>query len=109
MTSAATRARNAPRATPAPARGKLEWRSLLQWLREDGWITSEDADAVAKRFGGADSSQHPLVRLGSAGLKRAGTQAVLDTEALTQWLAQRFNLTYLRIDPLRSTSVASPT
>ncbi|HYJ97070.1 MAG TPA: GspE/PulE family protein [Burkholderiaceae bacterium] len=74
---------------------------MLGWLREDGLIDQEAADAVVKRFGGADSSQHPLVRLGSAGLKRLGAQTVFDTEALTQWLAQRFNLPYLRIDPLK--------
>jgi len=91
--------RGAPRA--APARGKLEWRTMLAWLREDGLIDHAAAEAVAKRFGGADSSQHPLVRLGSAGLKRHGTQTLLDTEALTQWLALRFNLPYLRIDPLK--------
>jgi len=99
MSATATRTRGTAR--PAPQHGKLDWRMLLTWLREDGWIGAVDVDAVAKRFGGADSSQHPLVRLGSAGLKRAGTQTLLDTEALTQWLAQRFNLTYLRIDPLK--------
>ncbi|HEU5296027.1 MAG TPA: ATPase, T2SS/T4P/T4SS family [Burkholderiaceae bacterium] len=99
MSATATRTRGTPRA--APQRGKLEWRHLLGWLREDGWIGSEDVQAVVKRFGSADSSQHPLIRLGSAGLKRTGTATVLDTEALTQWLAQRFNLTYLRIDPLK--------
>ena len=52
--------------------------------------------------GGADSHQHPLVRLGSAGLKRAGTQTMLDTEALTQWLAQRFNLTLSAHRPAES-------
>ena len=97
--TATARVRGAARtATP---RGKLEWRAMLGWLREDGWISGDDADAVVKRFGGADSSQHPLVRLGSAGLKRASTQVALDTEVLTQWLAQRFNLAYLRIDPLK--------
>ena len=99
MSPTATKPRSAARATPM--RGRLEWRAMLGWLREDGWIGADDVDAVVKRFGGADSSQHPLVRLGSAGLKRAGTQTMLDTEALTQWLAQRFNLTYLRIDPLK--------
>ncbi|HEY6511483.1 MAG TPA: ATPase, T2SS/T4P/T4SS family [Burkholderiaceae bacterium] len=99
MSPTATKPRSAARA--APVRGRLEWRAMLGWLREDGWITAEDVDAVIKRFGSADSSQHPLVRLGSAGLKRAGTHALLDTEVLTQWLAQRFNLTYLRIDPLK--------
>jgi general secretion pathway protein E len=99
MSATATRARGTPRATPL--RGRLEWRGLLGWLREDGWIGADDVEAVIKRFGSADSSQHPLVRLGSASLKRAGTQTLLDTEVLTQWLAQRFNLTYLRIDPLK--------
>jgi general secretion pathway protein E len=97
--TAAARVRSSTRgATP---RGKLEWRAMLGWLREDGWIGAEDAESVVKRFGGADSSQHPLVRLGSAGLKRIGTQTMLDTEVLTHWLAQRFNLQYLRIDPLK--------
>ncbi len=99
MSPTATKPRSVVRA--AAVRGKLDWRALLGWLREDGWIGGEDVQAVIKRFGGADSSQHPLVRLGSAGLKRAGTQTALDTEVLTQWLAQRFNLTYLRIDPLK--------
>ena len=99
MSGTATRSRSAARA--APQRGKLEWRAMVGWLRDDGWIGAADVDAVIRRFGGADSSQHPLVRLGSAGLKRAGTQTPLDTEALTQWLAQRFNLQYLRIDPLK--------
>ncbi len=100
MSPTASRARSAA-AKPAPARGKLEWRALLGWLREDGWITTEDAERVVKRFGGADSSQHPLVRLGGAGLKRLGQGGEIDTEVLTQWLAQRFSLQYLRIDPLK--------
>jgi general secretion pathway protein E len=99
MSPTATRARSAPR--QAPARGKLDWRAMLGWLREDGWITGEDAERVVKRFGGADSSQHPLVRLGGAGLKRLGQGSEIDIEALTQWLAQRFSLQYLRIDPLK--------
>jgi general secretion pathway protein E len=99
MSPTATRTRSAPR--QAPPRGKLEWRTMLGWLRDDGWITADDAERVVKRFGGADSSQHPLVRLGSAGLKRVGQGSELDTEALTQWLALRFGLHYLRIDPLK--------
>ncbi len=99
MSPTATKPRSAARG--AAPRGKLEWRAMLGWLRDDGWITADDVDAVVRRFGGADSSQHPLVRLGGAGLKRAGAQTLLDTEALAQWLAQRFNLQYLRIDPLK--------
>ena len=83
-------------------KGKLDWKLLLGWLRDDGWITPEDGDRVTQRFGAGASSQHALVRLGGAGLLRAGTQKALDTEALTEWLAQRCKMPYLRIDPLKA-------
>jgi general secretion pathway protein E len=87
---------------PAPAHtGKLDARVLLQWLRDDGWIGAEDADQTARRFSGGHSAQHPLVRLASVNLNRKGTAKTLDIEALTEWLAGRSALPYLRIDPLR--------
>jgi general secretion pathway protein E len=82
--------------------GRLDWRTLLAWLREDGWIGGDDAERVARRFGAGASSLHALVRLGGAGLVRAGSQKALDTETLTEWLAGRAKLSYLRIDPLRA-------
>jgi general secretion pathway protein E len=91
--------------TPAPGaphQGRVEWRLALQWLQADGWITAADAQRVHKRFGAADSGQHPLVRLGAAGLVHAKSQAALDTETLTQWLAERAGLPYVRIDPLKA-------
>lgn len=76
-----------PRAAPAH-RGRLEWRQLLDWLRDDGLIVAADVDRVAKRLSAGDSTLHPLVRLGGAGLVRADEPArQLDTEALTEWLA----------------------
>ena len=81
--------------------GKLEWRALIQWLREDGLISAEDADQTARRFAGGQSAQHPLVRIASVNLLRVGTTKPLDVEALTEWLAGRCGLPYLRIDPLR--------
>jgi general secretion pathway protein E len=82
--------------------GPLEWRALLGWLREDGWISADDAERVTRRFGAGASSLHALVRLGGAGLARKGSDRPLDTEALTEWLAGRAKLPYLRIDPLRA-------
>ena len=80
-------------------RGRLDWRRLLAWLLEDGIIAAADAERVGRRFGAGDSSLHALVRLGGAGLSRQGR--ALDTEALTEWLAARVPLPYLRIDPLK--------
>ena len=85
----------------ALAKGPLHWRQLVTWLLTDGFITLDDGKRVAQRFGAGDSSQHPLVRLGGAGLVHAASGAVLDVEALTEWLAQRCRLPYLRIDPLK--------
>ena len=85
-----------------PPHGRLDWRLLLGWLREDGWITADDAERVTRRFGAGASSLHALVRLGGAGLARHDNGRALDTEALTEWLARRAKLPYLRIDPLKA-------
>ncbi|MBX3600793.1 MAG: Flp pilus assembly complex ATPase component TadA [Rubrivivax sp.] len=94
-----------PAAAKAPAaglpRGRLDWPLLLQWLQQDGWISAEDVERVAARFRAGASSLHALVRLGGAGLVHQGSGRALDTEALTEWLAGRCGLPYLRIDPLR--------
>jgi general secretion pathway protein E len=90
-----------PVAAPAAPRGRLDWPQLLGWLRDDGLIAAADAERVTARFRAGASSLHPLVRLGGAGLLRKGQGGALDTEALTEWLAARCKLPYLRIDPLR--------
>jgi general secretion pathway protein E len=99
--SAEPGATTAAKPDPAAHRGRLDWRVLLKWLREDALISADDAMRTAKRFAAGDSAQHPLVRLGNAGLERLGSGKPLDAEAITEWLAQRAGLPYLRIDPLK--------
>ena len=94
MSTHATRRHDKPRNPAAPLhRGRLEWRMLIGWLREDGLIGDDDVDRVSKRLSAGDSTLHALVRLGGAGLVQGGEGAhagrPLDTEALTEWLAQR--------------------
>jgi general secretion pathway protein E len=88
--------------TPVRPKGRLEWPLLLQWLAQDGLIGAADAQRVQQRFAAGNSSLQALVRLGAAGLLEARSGRSLDAEALTEWLAQRAGLRYLRIDPLKA-------
>jgi general secretion pathway protein E len=90
-----------PAARPAAPTGKLDSRLLLQWLREDDLISATDAEQTSRRFAGGQSAQHPLVRIASVNLVKKGSTHAFDVEMLTEWLALRIGLPYLRIDPLR--------
>ena len=81
--------------------GPLDWRKLVEWLHKDGVISTEEAQRTVARCSQAESAQHPLVRLASVSMRRAADQKPLDMETLTQWLAGRAGLDYLRIDPLK--------
>ena len=105
--SSTSASRSAPRPHAAAdvakdlPKGPLAWRQLLAWLLEDGLITPADAERVTQRFAAGDSAQHALVRLSGMALSRADTGAALELEPLTEWLARRVGLAYLRIDPLK--------
>ncbi|MFD2752816.1 GspE/PulE family protein [Comamonas terrae] len=90
-----------PPATPPRHNGPLDWRLLVQWLLEDGVIAAAEAERTVLRCSSAESAQHPLVRLANVGVVQAATGKPLDIEELTQYLARRSGLAYLRIDPLR--------
>ncbi|MBE7369376.1 GspE/PulE family protein [Ramlibacter pallidus] len=81
--------------------GPLHWQHLVEWLSEDGVISPEEARRTIARCSQAESAQNPLVRLAAVAMARASDGKPLDIEALTQYLAGRANLEYLRIDPLR--------
>ncbi|MEO8856744.1 MAG: ATPase, T2SS/T4P/T4SS family [Burkholderiaceae bacterium] len=86
---------------PSPYAGPVDWRHLVEWLREDGMIAEDEARRTIARCSQAESAQHPLVRLASVSMLRAADGKPLDIESLTHWLATRAGLEYLRIDPLR--------
>ncbi|WP_310636001.1 GspE/PulE family protein [Delftia acidovorans] len=90
-----------PAVVPSNPSGPLDWRRLVQWLLADGVITAEEAQRTVARCSQAESTQHPLVRLANVGMARAGDGRALDIEELTQYLAARSGMAYLRIDPLR--------
>lgn len=93
-------------ARPKPAartafQGPVDWRRMVEWLSEDGVISGEEAARTFARCSQAESSQHPLVRLAAVSMTRASDGKPLDIESLTQYLAQRAGMEYLRIDPLK--------
>ena len=81
--------------------GPIDWRRLVEWLHADGVISEEQATRTIARCAQAESVQHPLVRLASVSMRRAVDNKPLDIELLTQWLAARVGMDYLRIDPLK--------
>ena len=81
--------------------GPLDWRRVVDWLKEDGVITSEEAQRTVARCSQAESHQHPLVRLAGVAMARAEGGRPLPLEELTEYVARRSGLAYLRIDPLK--------
>ena len=81
--------------------GPLDWRTLVEWLSEDGVISPAEATLTIARCSQVQSSQPPLVRLASVSMTRVADAKPLDMETMAQWLAGRAKLGYLRIDPLK--------
>ena len=95
------RAATSPSATRTIHQGPLDWRIMVDWLSQDGVVSAEEARRTVARCSQAESAQHPLVRLASVAMERASDGKPLDIEMLTQYLAVRAGMTYLRIDPLK--------
>ena len=86
---------------PTGAIGPLNWRHMVEWLGQDGLITSDEQKRTIARCSKAESAQHPLVRLAAVAMARASDGRPLDIEQLTQWLSTRAGIPYLHIDPLK--------
>ena len=86
---------------PKPYIGPLDWRTLVEWLSQDGVISAAEAARTIARCSQVQSAQPPLVRLASVSMTRLADGRPLDIETMAQWLAGRAGLNYLRIDPLK--------
>ena len=96
-----TASRQAPLSAPEDYVGPVQWRHMVEWMRADGVITPEEATRTIARCSAAESAQPALVRLAAVGIERASDGVPMDVEELTQYLARRAGLGYLRIDPLK--------
>ena len=81
--------------------GPVQWNQLVDWLSEDGVITRQEAERTFRRCSQAESAQPALERLATVGVVRASDGKPIDLEELTQFLARRAGMEYLRIDPLK--------
>ncbi|SFM87135.1 GspE/PulE family protein [Variovorax sp. OV329] len=86
---------------PTAYQGPLELKLVIEWLARDGVISPAEAQRTIARCARAESRQAPLVRLAAVAMTRESDGKPLDLEMLTQWLAGRAGLPYLRVDPLK--------
>ena len=95
-----------PRALPT-ARSRLPEHRLtvkevLDELVADGWVDKADAERALAGSRTERSELHPLVVIANKQLRRPQLlHQVLSLELLTEWLANKAGLPYLRIDPLK--------
>src|SRR5674476_1070962 len=81
---------------------RLDLQRVVADLVADGLVAQETADQLLKdrRFGRADV--HPLVVIADQKWKDPWhPKKLLHREALTQWLAEKSGMRYLRIDPFK--------
>ena len=77
-------------------------QATLRALVDDGIVTRDDAEQILHDQASEPGTQHPLSLIAQANLQRHDDpERLLTLEALTHWTADRYDLEYYRIDPLR--------
>ena len=80
----------------------LDLAEVIAWLVTDGLLAATTVEAIATLAGrGAYKDKHALAMLAERELRDARNGQPLTLEALTQWLAARTGLEFVRIDPVR--------
>lgn len=81
----------------------LKLTELLSALLQAGLITVEQRESLLFAMSQTPSdASHPITLISTQGWKKAtDPNVLLDAEELTRWLADRANLPYIRIDPLK--------
>jgi len=82
---------------------KLDVHDVLQWLEEDGMVSSENAHmlrtlAVGKEY----QEKNPICVIAERQwVDQRNGHSLLSLETLTTWLAEKVDMPYHRIDPLK--------
>lgn len=81
---------------------KLDIDTILDWLLEDGMVDSDNASMLRALASGAKyRERHPLEVIAERNWKNESNGSQLTLEKLTEWFAQRLQIPYVRIDPLK--------
>lgn len=80
---------------------KLSLKEIVDDLLHDGLIDKQQAEQFLIPVRGSSLEIHPLVIIAQQDWQDKNTGKPLNLEALTQWLADKVELPYLRIDPLK--------
>ncbi|MGI9305569.1 MAG: GspE/PulE family protein [Gammaproteobacteria bacterium] len=81
---------------------KLSLDALLKHLVAERAVDKQDAAMmIASTAAKARADSHPLELIAKRNWTNHNTKQLLTLEALTVWLAEKVNLPYVRIDPLR--------
>ena len=80
----------------------LEVHDILNWLEEDNMVDAENAQmlrtlAVSAKY----KKKNPLEIIAERNWINVQTEKVLTLEVLTRWFAERVDLPFVRIDPLK--------
>ena len=81
---------------------RLSLKEVLDELVADGLVAKTDGERVSAEARAERGELHPLVVIANKQLRQLQPpNLVLSLERLTEWLAGKVGLPYLRIDPLK--------
>ncbi len=81
---------------------KLDLHEILTWMEQDGLVDSENAHMLRTiAIGAAYDNKHPLQIVAERNWTDPRKVRPLSLEVLTEWFAERVELPYARIDPLK--------
>ncbi len=91
-----------PSQRPRIPEHRLNLKEVLDELVADGLVARADAERIGAEFRAERGELHPLVVIANKKLHYPQPpQQILSLELLTEWLAGKVELPYLRIDPLK--------
>jgi general secretion pathway protein E len=81
---------------------KLDLHEILTWMEQDDLVDKENAHMLRTIAIGAEyTKKHPLHIIAERNWKHPEHAELLSLEMLTEWFANRVELPYVRIDPLK--------